>query len=335
MVEHLTENQGVASSNLALGTNPPVIKKRQFRFSVQEHVAHSASQWRDRARAIESMGYSTLYLPDHFGDQVGPIAGLMAAADATTSLRIGTLVFDNDYRHPVVLAKEAATLDLLSDGRFDFGIGAGWMITDYEQAGIPYDTPGTRIERLAEALAIFKAFFAGGEVSFTGKHYKVTGLDAAPRPVQKPHPPIVLGGGGRKMLELAAREADTINVNFDLRTGRPGRRTARSGLAEATDEKLTWIKDAAGDRLDAIEIGAWTLFANVTDDRESVASMLAPSMGVEPADVLAIPHMMVGTVDQIAEDIVARRERYGISHVLVPGGSAEELAPVVERLTGR
>ena len=312
-----------------------MIKKRQFRFSVQEHVAHSASQWRDRARAIESMGYSTLYLPDHFGDQVGPIAGLMAAADATTTLRIGALVFDNDYRHPVVLAKEAASLDLLSDGRFDFGIGAGWMITDYDQAGIPYDTPGTRIERLAEALTIFKAFFAGGEVSFTGKHYKVTGLDAAPRPVQKPHPPIVLGGGGRKMLELAAREADTINVNFDLRTGRPGKRTARSGLAEATDEKLTWINAAAGDRLDAIEIGAWTLFASVTDDRDSVASMLAPSMGVEPADVLAIPHMMVGTVDQIAEDIVARRERYGISHVLVPGGSAEELAPVVERLTGR
>ena len=137
------------------------------------------------------------------------------------------------------------------------------------------------------------------------------------------------------MLELAAREADTINVNFDLRTGRPGKRTARSGLAEATDEKLTWIKDAAGDRLDAIEIGAWTLFANVTEDRDSVASMLAPSMGVEPADVLAIPHVMVGTLDQIAEDIVARRERFGISHVLVPGGSAEELAPVVERLAGR
>lgn len=281
------------------------------------------------------MGYSTLYLPDHFGDQVGPIAGLMAAADATTTLRIGTLVFDNDYRHPVVLAKEAASLDLLSDGRFDFGIGAGWMVTDYEQSGIPYDSPGTRIERLAEALTIFKAFFAGGEVSFTGKHYKVTGVEAAPQPVQKPHPPIVLGGGGRKMLELAAREADTINVNFDLRTGRPGRRTARSGLAEATDEKLTWIKEAAADRLDSIEIGVWTLFASVTDDRDSVASMLAPGMGVEPADVLAIPHVMVGTVDQIADDIMARRERFGISHVLVPGGSADELAPVVERLTGR
>ncbi len=280
------------------------------------------------------MGYSTLYLPDHFGDQVGPIAGLMAAADATTKLRIGALVFDNDYRHPVVLAKEAATLDLLSDGRFDFGIGAGWMIRDYQQSGIQYDSPGTRIERLAEALAIFKSFFAGGEVSFTGKHYTVTGLEAAPRAVQKPHPPIVLGGGGRKMLQLAAREANIINVNFDLREGRPGRTAAKSGMAEATDEKLTWIKEAAGDRLDAIELGSWTLLANITDDRDSMASMVAPSMGMEPADVLAIPHVMIGTLEQIGDDIVVRRERYGISHVIVPGDRADEFAPVVERLAG-
>ena len=308
--------------------------RRPFRFSVQEHVAHSAKQWRERARAIEAMGYSTLYLPDHFGDQMGPIAGLMAAADATTTLRVGALVFDNDYRHPVVLAKEAATLDLLSDGRFDFGIGAGWLISDYEQSGIQYDSPGTRIERLAEALTIFKAFFAGGEVSFSGKHYTVHGLDPAPLPVQKPHPPIVLGGGGRKMLQLAAREADTINVNFDLREGRPGRTAAKSGMAEATDEKLTWIKEAAGDRLDAIELGSWTLLANVTDDRESMASMVAPSMGMEPADVLAIPHVMIGTVEQIGDDIVTRRERYGISHVIIPGDRADELAPVVARLAG-
>lgn len=309
--------------------------KRPFRFSVQEHVAHSGAQWRERARAIEAMGYSTLYVPDHFGDQMGPIAGLMAAADATTTLRIGGLVFDNDYRHPVVLAKESATLDLLSDGRLDFGIGAGWMKTDYDQSGIAYDSPGTRIERMAEALEIFKAFFAGSVVSFSGKYYTVEGLEPAPAPVQKPHPPIVIGGGGRKMLQLAAREADTINVNFDLRTGRADRATAKSGMAEMTDEKLGWIREAAGDRFDEIELGSWTLFANVTDDRDSVATMLAPSMGMQPADVLAIPHVMIGTLDQIADDIVARRERYGISHVLVPGGSADEFAPIVERLTGR
>ena len=280
------------------------------------------------------MGYSTIYMPDHFGDQLGPIAALMSAADATTKLRIGSLVFDNDYRHPVVLAKEAATLDLLSDGRFDFGIGAGWMVSDYEGAGIPYDSAGVRIDRLTEALAIIKRLFAGGGVSFTGKHYSIDGVEGAPLPVQKPHPPIVLGGGGRRMLELAAREADTINVNFDLRAGRPGRRVARTGLAEATDEKLTWIREAAAERLDTIEIGVWVMLANVTDERDSVASMLAPSMGFEPSDVLAIPHLLIGTLEQIAEDFVARRERYGISHVVVPGEAAEELAPIVERLAG-
>src|SRR5207248_5778576 len=158
---------------------------RPFRFSSQERRARSAKDWRERARTIESMDYAALYVPDHFGDQLGPIAALMAAADATTTLRIGPLVLDNDYRHPVVVAKEAATLDLLSDGRLDFGIGAGWMVSDYEQAGIPYDSAGTRIERLGEAVQIIKMLFAGGEVSFQGKHYSVNGVEGAPLPVQK------------------------------------------------------------------------------------------------------------------------------------------------------
>jgi probable F420-dependent oxidoreductase len=281
------------------------------------------------------MGYSTLYLPDHFGDQVGPIAGLMAAADATTTLRVGSLVFDNDYRHPVVLAKEAASLDVLSDGRFDFGIGAGWMISDYEQSGIPYDSAGTRIERMAEAVTIFKKFFAGGEFSFEGKHYTIKGLEGTPPPVQKPHPPFVIGGGGRKMLELAAREADTINVNFDLREGKRGRRTAQTGLAALTDDKLRWIREAAGERFERIELGLMVLQASVTDDRDLVAEAFAPRTGMEPKDLLEVPHFMIGTVDQIVEDLEKRRERYGVSHVVVPDDAAEQLATVVERLTGR
>jgi len=311
-----------------------VSKPRPFRFSVQDNPAKSAEQWRERARAIESMGYSTLYVADHFGEHSGPIAALMSAAGATSTLRVGTLVFDNDYRHPVVLAKEAATLDLLSDGRFDFGLGAGWMITDYEQSGIQYDSPGTRIERMAEAVTIFKKFFAGEEFSFEGKHYTIRGLKGAPLPVQKPHPPFVIGGGGRKMLELAAREADTINVNFDLRAGRPGRSTAQTGLASLTDEKLRWIRDAAGERFEDIELGAWTLTASVTDDRDLVAQAFAPRSGLEPKDLLEVPHFIIGTVDQIVEDLQARRERFGFSHVIVPGDAAQDLAPVVERLAG-
>lgn len=307
---------------------------RAFRFAVQEHRASSARAWKDKARQVESLGYSALYLPDHFTDQMGPIAALMAAADATTALRVGSLVFDNDYRHPVVLAKEAATLDLLSDGRFDLGLGAGWLATDYEQTGIPFDGPGTRISRLEEALQVMKGIFAGGPFSFSGKHYQVKDIEGSPAPVQKPHPPIVLGGGGPRMLRLAAREADIVNVNFDLREGRVSRKLVQTGLAEATDEKLAWIKDAAGDRLESIELSVTIFLANITDDRESVASAMAAGFGSEPKEVLDMPHFLIGTVDELIEVLQRRRERYGVSFVIIPGEVAELFAPVVARLSG-
>jgi probable F420-dependent oxidoreductase len=301
---------------------------------VQEHRAPSAKAWREKARQVETLGYTTVYLPDHFGDQLSPIAALMAAADATTTLRVGSLVFDNDYRHPVVLAKEAATLDLLSDGRLDFGLGAGWLASDYEQTGIPLDPPGIRIERMAEALQIIKSFFAGGAVSFAGKHYTVQGVEAAPLPVQKPHPPIVLGGGGKRMLHLAGREADIVNVNFKLSEGRVNRSLVRTGMADATDEKVAWIKEGAGERFPAIELSVTVFVANVTDDRISVAEAMAAGLQSEPGEILQTPHFLIGSVEQIIEDLQARRERYGISYVIVPDEAAQSLAPVVERLTG-
>jgi probable F420-dependent oxidoreductase len=312
-----------------------VSNPRPFRFGVQEHRAPSAKAWKDKARQVEALGYAALYLPDHFTDQLGPIAALMAAADATTRLRVGSLVFDNDYRHPVVLAKEAATLDLLSDGRFDLGLGAGWLATDYQQAGIPYDSPGTRISRMEEGLKIIKGMFAGEPFTFTGEHYQVAAIEGSPRPVQKPHPPILLGGGGRRMLRLAAREADIVNVNFDLREGHVNRDLVRTGLAEATDEKLGWIREAAGDRLDRIQLSVTIFLANITDDRESVATVMAAGVGAEPKDILAMPHFLIGTVDQVVEDLQRRRKRYGISYVIVPGEADEAFAPVVARLAGQ
>jgi probable F420-dependent oxidoreductase len=301
---------------------------------VQEHRAPNAKAWREKARLVETLGYKTLYLPDHFGDQLSPIAALMSAADATSTLRVGSLVFDNDYRHPVVLAKEAATLDVLSEGRLDFGLGAGWQVSDYEQTGIPFDPPGIRIERMAEALQIIKSFFAGGSVSFAGKHYKVDAVEAAPVPVQTPHPPIVLGGGGKRMLQLAGREADIVSVNFNLSEGRVNRNLVRTGLAEATDEKVAWIKEAAGDRFAAIELSVTVFVANVTDDRDTVAGALAAGLRSEPGEILQTPHFLIGTVEQIIEDLQARRERFGISYIVVPDEAAVSLAPVVERLTG-
>jgi probable F420-dependent oxidoreductase len=301
---------------------------------VQEHRAPSAKAWKEKARQAEALGYSTLYLPDHFTDQLGPVAALMSAADATTRLRVGSLVFDNDYRHPVVLAKEAATIDLLSDGRFDLGLGAGWMASDYEQAGIPYDSAGTRISRMEEGLKIIKGLFTGEPFTFAGEHYQVAAIEGSPLPIQKPHPPILLGGGGRRMLSLAAREADIVNVNFDLREGHINRNLVRTGLAEATDEKLRWIKDAAGDRLDRIELSVTIFLANITDDRQSVATVMAAGVGAEAKDILAMPHFLIGTVDEVVDDLKDRRERYGISYVIVPGEAAEAFAPVVERLAG-
>jgi probable F420-dependent oxidoreductase len=301
---------------------------------VEEHRAAGAKEWREKARQVESLGYSTLFLPDHFGDQISPIAGLMAAADATTTLRIGSHVFDNDYRHPVVLAKEAATLDLLSDGRLDFGLGAGWLASDYEQTGIPYDPPGTRIERMAEALQIIKSFFAGGSVSFAGKYYRVAGVEASPSAVQKPHPPIMLGGGGRRMLSLAGREADIVSINYKLSEGRINRNLVHTGMPEATDEKLAWIKDAAGDRFSKIELCATVFTFSLTDDRDGVAAAFAAGLGSEPRDLLEMPHFLIGSIDQMVEDLRVRRERFGISYVVLPDSAMESLASLVARLTG-
>jgi probable F420-dependent oxidoreductase len=311
-----------------------VTKHHPFRFGVQEHRASSAKEWRDKARRIESMGYSAFYMPDHFDDQLAPIAALMGAADATEKIRIGSLVFDNDFRHPVVLAKEAATLDLLADGRLDLGLGAGWMASDYEQSGIPYESPGTRIERLEEAIKVIKGILAGGALSFTGKHYSISGIEGYPLPLQKPHPPILLGGGGRRMLSLAAREADIVHINYNLREGRINTELVRTGRAAPTEEKLKWVREAAGDRFDRIELAATIFFTNVTNERETLAQAVAPGLGLEPSEVLQMPHFLIGTLDQIAEEIQARRQRFGFSFFVVQGEVAEALAPVVERLAG-
>jgi probable F420-dependent oxidoreductase len=308
---------------------------RRFRFGIQLSTAGSGSAWADLAREAESLGYATLFVPDHFGDQLSPGPALVAAAAATTELRVGTLVLDNDYKHPVVTAKEMASIDLLSAGRLELGIGAGWMASDYEQSGMPMDDAATRVDRLAEGLTVLKGLFAPGPFSFQGKHYQVADLDGQPLPAQRPHPPFIIGGGGPRVLALAAREADIVGVNPAVRSGRVDGAAARDGAADVTDRKLDWVREAAGDRYDDLELQTLLFAFVVTDDRQGTLDTMAPLFGLAPDDVADYPHALIGTVDQIVEDLEARRERWDMTYVVVQGPEAmRAAAPVVARLAG-
>lgn len=307
---------------------------RRFRFGAQLSFAGSAEEWAAKARRVEELGYATLCMPDHFDDQLAPVPALVAAAAATSTLRVGTLVLDNDYRHPLLVAKEAATLDLLSGGRLELGMGAGWLCRDYEQSGIAWDPPAVRIDRLEEALAVVKGLLAGGAFSFTGRHYTISGHPGTPLPAQRPRPPILVGGGGRRILSLAAREADIVSVNFDLRSGSIGPQVGATATAAATAEKLGWVRDAAGDRFDDLELSYTAYLTMVTDDREAVAAGLGSGFGLDAGQVLAMPNFAIGTVVEIADELERRRDELGFSYVVVGGECHEAMAPVVARLAG-
>lgn len=306
----------------------------KFRFGIQTSRAGSAEDWAEKARKIEELGFSTLFIPDHFGDQYAPLIALASAAAATKTLRLGTLVLDNDFRHPLVLAKELATLDVLSNGRVEAGVGAGWMTTDYEFSGIPYESPGVRIEKLKETLAILKGLWGDEAFSFSGQHYTITNHEGTPKPAQKPRPPLLVGGGAKRVLRLAAREADIVGVNFVLAEGMVNPRVAVTGSATATAEKLAWIKDAAGPRFAEIELNVTVFFTVLTDDRNAMAERIAGGFGMPASDVLESPHALIGTVDQIVDDLQRRREEFGFSYIAFSGDVQDTMAPVVKRLAG-
>ena len=300
---------------------------------MQTSSAPDAATWRERARRVEALGYSTLYVPDHLGDQWAPIVGLTVAAEATETLNVGALVWDNDYRHPVVLAKEVATLDLVSGGRVEFGLGAGWMRSDYDESGIPYDPAGTRIERMAEGLAVMKALWSEGRADFAGKHYSVAGAQGLPRPARRPHPRVVIGGGGKKVLSVAAREADVVGFNASLAAGVVGPEVAATATAEAFDRRVAWVREAAGERFGDLELQCHTFAAVVAPDRDELFAALAPGFGLAPEVAAEVPIVLAGTVEQICDTLVERRERYGFSY-WVFHDEFEDLAPVVARLAG-
>lgn len=305
---------------------------RPFRFGVTAPTVLSGPAWVERVRRIEGLGYSIVHVPDHFRDQLAPVPALTAAAMATTRLRVGSLVFSNDFRHPVVLAKEAATLDVLSGGRFELGLGSGWLREEYDQAGIPFDAPGTRIDRLVEALAILKGLLAGERVTLTGRYYAIAELPGRPYPVQRPHPPILIGGGGRRTLSLAAREASIVGLV--PRARRDGGGLDRADFGEAAlRQKVEWVRAAAGDRLETLELHA-LIQAVVVSDRRTATKQLASRFSVPPDLLLESPYVLVGSVDEICETLRQRRERYGISYLTVFDRDLEAFAPVVAQLSG-
>jgi probable F420-dependent oxidoreductase len=311
----------------------PII--RPFRFGVQASKAGSRKEWVELAKTTEDNGFSTLTMPDHFTDQLAPVPALMSAADATSKLRIGALVWDNDYKHPVVLAKELATMDLLSDGRLEIGIGAGWMATDYEQSGMVYDRPGVRIDRFLEGLEIIKLAMTGEKFSFTGQHYKITDYVSAPLPVQRPCPPVLIGGGGPRVLKLAAQLADIIGINPSMKDGVVNAETITHMTADAVAEKIKIVENAAGARMQNIELNIRTFLVNIRDSADEAINSTANMFKVAPEMIANSPFALMGPPAKIAEDLLARRERWGLSYIIVGGEDVNSFAPVIKILAGK
>jgi probable F420-dependent oxidoreductase len=307
---------------------------RGFRFGVQVSKETSARGWAELARRAEGTGYDVFTMPDHFTDQLAPIPALMAAADATTKLRIGALVFDNDYKHPVVLAKELATMDLLSDGRVEIGLGAGWMISDYEEAGMPYDSPKVRIDRFIEGVAVIRGAMADGPFFFTGDHYTITNYNGQPKPVQK-RPPLLIGGGGKRVLSYAAREADIIGINGTMTAGVVGPEALSTMTAESVDEKVAIVAAAGAHRLNDIEMNIRTFFVKVTDDRDKTVDGISSMFGVSKEMIDASPFALIGSVESCIEQLLERRERWGFSYTIVGAENIDECAPIVAALSGK
>ncbi len=319
-----------------------MIKLRPFRFGIICEQMQSSEEWITKARQAEDYGYTTFLIRDHFirepfGDQLAPLIALMAAASVTKNLRVGSLVLDNDYRHPVMLAKEAATLDLLSNGRFELGIGAGWLRSEYEQAGMAFETPGVRVSRLEESLHVLKGLFADQPLTFAGNYYTVTNLDGFPKPVQRPHPPILVGAGSKRMLALAAREANIVGILPKALPGGTISEEVTERLSATIAQKVEWIRQAAEERFHELEL-SMVITPVFTEQRRQRAEQLMRTRGwsgISAEQVLDMPSLFIGTPDQMVEDLLRRREQYGFSYFVVADASMEAFAPIVTRLAGR
>jgi len=311
--------------------------KRAIRFGVAAHAVLDGGSWRTLARKVEDQGYGTLLLPDHTNPQLAPVPGLVAAAAATTTLRVGTQVLCNDLRNPVIAAKEIATLDLLSEGRADWGMGAGWLPSDYEGSGVRFDPPGVRISRLKESIGVMKALFAGEPVDHDGEHYSVHGVSGTPKPVQRPHPPLLIGAAQRRMLRYAGTVADIVSISPAWESRQIGPYPPSVTVEEGMDRQVGWISEGAasqGRSLDDLELSLVVIPASVTDDPDRVLDQAAVANGVTTDEARRSAHILVGSVEQIADTILERRDRWGLSNWVIPVEAADAFAPVVARISG-
>ena len=325
---------------------------KPFRFSLQSFNTDSPKSWRNLIAKTESLGYSSFFLADHFlssgpaldstghpPQMLGATPAIAMALEQTTTLRVGCRVFCNDYRHPITLIKEAATLDYLSGGRYEFGLGAGWIKNEYEAVDLSFDEFPERFSRFAETVEAYKAFMSGELMEIDGQSLKWSGFSGTPTPSQLPYPPIMIGGGSKKILTYAGQHADIVSLNFNNRAGVIGADGMNSGLAAATAKKIQWIKDGAADRFADIEleIGAYTTI--VTDQPQATAAAIGDALGFTPEDIMQHPHCLIGSVDFICDELIRRREQYGISYVSVmddgTNNMVEAFAPVVARLAGK
>ncbi len=306
-----------------------------FRFGVTASWVDAAAAWTSLAHRAEELGYDVLLMPDHLGHQLAPVAALTAAAMATTRLHVGAFVFANDYRHPLLLAREAATLNFLSGGRFELGLGAGWATQDYARLGMPYDRPRIRVDRLEESVSLVKRLLAGETVDHVGEHYHLSAARVAAHPdggnLAVP-PRLMIGGGGPRMLRLAAREANIVGLlpQFD----RQGRPMIRQATGAATARKVALLREAAGARFEELELNVLVADAGLVDGRRPAAAASSLPRAVA-AGLIGTPYLLHGTLRRLETLLRRRRDELGISYYVFPARSMETMAPLVEKLAGR
>lgn len=313
---------------------------RTFQLMVGSRDAADGATIAEQARWAESVGFTHVAVHDHLGDRHAPIPLLTAVAMATERIGLCPLVFNNDLRHPAVLAQELASLDIISGGRVVVGIGAGWNEPEYAATGLAYDPAGTRIDRMVEAITILRGLFADGPFTFSGRFYTITEMDGGPKPVQRPHPPFLIGGTRERVLRLAVREGDIVGLDL-----RQDGESILDAFEARTDVRIGWIRDEAGDRFDALDLNVLRVLGPLSVTREPLKVAAEAARGltartgvaIEARDVLESPFSLIGSVPELVDKLTRMRQRWGINSLLVgwfdePG--VREFVPVVEQLAG-